>query len=95
MNEMLKQHKPLLVCEILDFHDDSVATETQLRANKLVGIMQDYGYEMYKIKTDGLSIAFDKRDKVELIKWSEAKSINANDYLFIHPSDSRIGIVNS
>ncbi len=89
MKNLLNKQKPIVICEILDYHTQSTAEITQQRATALVNMMKENGYSVYKIKVAGNKVSFNKIDKITLTQWT-TKSMNANDYLFIQPDSARM-----
>lgn len=87
MVETLASKKPLLQCEILDYHEDSTGKITQHRANEFLEIMKSIGYQGYKVVYKSNKIEFRLVDKIELTLWTRA-SLNNNDYLFVHEDNS-------
>jgi FkbM family methyltransferase len=82
MTETLKAHKPLVICEVLDYHSEKSKANSQERADKLVALMKQAGYRAYRIVPNETDIQLQALDNIILKKWAE-ESWNLNDYLFV------------
>jgi len=80
--ETLKRQRPAIICEILDCHSEKSVTSMQVRAQKLVALIQDLGYNIYRIIHEADKITFEKTNEVKLKLWT-VESWNLNDYLFV------------
>lgn len=82
MQESIGKHKPVIVCEILDSHNDENIPKMQARADKLMNLMHSIKYDAYGISINNGKIESTKIDRVIIKKWT-AQSWDQNDYLFL------------
>lgn len=83
MQETLRTFKPILQCEILDYHEEGTRAMVQDRANKLMNVMQQLGYSAYRVQIAAGQFKLIPVSQVSLKLWSH-KSLSENDYLFVH-----------
>lgn len=82
MTETIRRHRPLIVCEILDYNSELTATLLQERADKLYHHITQLGYSVYFIRHEATGLVFEKISKIELVLWTP-DSLEKNDYLFV------------
>lgn len=92
MAETLKKQRPVVLCEILDSHNEENITRMQERANKLVEHMHSLDYKIYRIIHGNGNITPEAIDEVKLKKWSD-DSWNMNDYMFLPKERSYADVV--
>ena len=92
MKNSLIKYKPIIVCEVLDSHDESVLEFTQHRASELSSFLHNIGFELIQFETNNAHeiIAFTKIDSISIKQWT-TESYNLNDYLF-YPSERELEI---
>lgn len=78
----LALHRPKIICEILDCHSEKSQAAMQARADKLMKLLADHQYEVYRILHAGGSISFEKIKSLTLKLWTP-ESFDLNDYLFV------------
>lgn len=88
LKETLTKHKPKVICEILDCHSEKSMESMQRRADKLMQLLHETGYDIYRIRHEN-NITFEKINEVKLQLW-RAESFNLNDYLFVPNGKSPI-----
>jgi len=82
MLDSIKGHRPIIICEILDYHDKTVAESLQNRANKLFDLLNGCNYKVYKIDHSNNNLKFEELTKIELVQWTDSSN-DLNDYIFL------------
>lgn len=83
MKKMINSDKPIIICEVLDFHSFDTSAKLQQRTNELCAEIKDAGYSIYRLHNLGNGkIDVELISEIVLVKWTE-KSYNLNDYIFI------------
>ena len=82
MSETIKKHRPIILCEILDSHNEENIRRMQDRADKLTAHMHGLDYKIYRIIHGDGNITPEAIDEVKLKIWSD-ESWNMNDYMFL------------
>lgn len=82
MTETIKKHKPAILCEVLDSHNEENVPHVQARADKLVALMHSLDYKIYRIVHNDAGIFPEEISEIRLRKWVP-ESWNLNDYLFL------------
>lgn len=82
MEKAIQKHRPVITCEVLDSHSDSVFDFAQERATQLCAMLHSWNYNIIHLQTESSTIAnFEKMETIKLIQWTQ-KSLSLNDYLF-------------
>ena len=84
MRSFIEKHQPIIICEVLDYHDNSVAEISQARALELSNLLLSLKYSIIQFKTSYINqnfVSYKKIDTITLIKW-DRESMNLNDYIF-------------
>lgn len=95
MKQSIIRHKPLIVCEVLDSHDESVFEFTQERATQLSDFLYTIDYKIIQLETSralNKLVSFKTIETINLKQWTP-KSYDLNDYLF-YPSNKEHEILN-
>jgi FkbM family methyltransferase len=86
MQETIRQHQPLIICEILDYTATDSQEKEQQRATELVNTIKGLGYRMFRIKhRSDMDLTYEELSTLELKKWTP-DSLYSNDYLFLPPN---------
>ena len=81
MVDTIGKHRPLIICEVLDYHSDKSKGPMQERADKLSGIFRQAGYDMFRIIAKDGTPALEPIQELQLKPWTP-ESHYLNDYLF-------------
>lgn len=84
MKSSIHKYKPIIFCEVLDFHQTSVYEFAQLRATTLSKLLSDLDYSIIRIETSMENhniTSLRKISEIKLQQWTP-NSLNVNDYLF-------------
>lgn len=87
MMDTINKHRPIIVCEVLDYHSEESRLTMQDRANKLVGLIKMAEYDSFRISGTGNELLVEPVETIQLKQWT-AQSLNNNDYLFTPKEDS-------
>ena len=84
MKESLLKHNPIVVCEVLDSHNESVFDFTQNRATQLSDFLKSINYSIVQLETSRTLNKIVSCKKIEsiIIKQWTPRSYDFNDYLF-------------
>lgn len=88
MKSIIRYH-PVIVCEVLDSHNDSTFEFTQSRANELSNLLRLLKYNIIRLGTNSMNhkiISFEIIDNIRIKQWTTV-SLSFNDYIF-YPSSS-------
>ncbi len=88
MIKSINKYNPVIVCEVLDSHDESVFEFTQTRATQLSDFLHSTNYSIIQLetcKTKHNLVSFKQIDSIVTKQWTP-KSSDYNDYLF-YPSN--------
>jgi FkbM family methyltransferase len=88
LQPLLRREKPPVVCEILDSHDQTTLPAMQARADKLITLVKELGYKVYRISKVNAVLRLDHIEHVTLTVWTPDSYFH-NDYLFVHPANAR------
>ncbi|MGV3631155.1 MAG: FkbM family methyltransferase [Bacteroidota bacterium] len=86
MQKKLQEHKPLVVCEVLDSHGDSLLDYTQKLADELADLLHQLDYKIIRLHQDENCeqlLSFQPVERFEIKNW-EPSSMRTNDYVFCH-----------
>ncbi|MEA4840949.1 MAG: FkbM family methyltransferase [Bacteroidales bacterium] len=90
MIETIKEHRPLITCEVLDYYDSNLSSgKLQDKANKLYDLIRSLDYDVYAIKQSNSNLNFEKLSEIKLNLWTP-ESLKSNDYLFIPANNKYI-----
>lgn len=84
MKESLLKHNPIVVCEVLDSHNESVFEFTQNRATQLSDLLKSINYSIVQLETSRTLhklVSSKKIDSIIIKQWTP-RSYDFNDYLF-------------
>lgn len=86
MQRQLREHAPVIVCEVLDSHGDSLLSYTQNLADELAALLYDLDYQIIRLVQDARCeqvLSYEKIKSFEIKNWEPA-SMQTNDYVFCH-----------
>lgn len=87
MLDIIRQHRHVIICEILDYTSGESKEKEQARATQLVSQLKEIGYSIYRIHHPAnRPLTFEKINEVQLQKCTPL-SLNLNDYLFLPEHD--------
>lgn len=82
LTETLKTVKPVVICEVLDSHNQQSLANSQQRATQLSNMVKACGYSIYRIiHPSATQIQLEAIDTIQLKVWND-DSYNLNDYIF-------------
>jgi len=90
MQLSIAQHRPIIICEILDSHSEEVLEFTSSRAKSVFQLLHGLNYVAYKIKVsqnNNCILELELQENVIVKQWSKESAFN-NDYLFIPAENS-------
>ncbi|WP_190277479.1 FkbM family methyltransferase [Adhaeribacter rhizoryzae] len=82
MVKTIQKHQPIIVCEVLDYHNENVQEYSQKRANQLMDCFKTLKYKAYRILHGQNIIRYEEINSIKLKQWTNL-SYERNDYLFI------------
>lgn len=95
MEESIRKFNPIIVCEVLDSHNQDVFEFTQKRATLVSNLVKSLNYGILQLiknqKTSCLD-SFKELDKITINQWT-AESEAFNDYIF-YPIVQQMNVVN-
>jgi FkbM family methyltransferase len=88
MHGLLLEHRPVILCEVLDSFSDNALEFTQNRANQVCQLLNELDYTIIQIiqneATDRI-LSFQLLDRLSIQQWRK-ESLTLNDYIFV-PSE--------
>lgn len=92
MEKAIQKHRPVITCEVLDSHNETVLNFVQNRANQLCAMLESWNYKIIHLQTESsIILNYEKIDVIKLIQWS-LKSLALNDYLF-YPAEMEKDVI--
>lgn len=83
MQETLRRHQPVIICEILDYTSEESREREQKRASELFTLLKALQYNAYRIMHKSKTkLEYEPIHTLELRKWVP-ESFDLNDYLFL------------
>lgn len=83
MLETIRQHRPVIVCEVLDYTSPESKEAEQARATRLADYLKKENYRVYRIDhPSDRNLSFTELETITLKKWVP-ESLQQNDYLFL------------
>lgn len=93
MKKALSIHKPIITCEVLDSHSESVLEFTQKRATKVNDLLKSIDYKVIRLYTNENKILrYEFVQEIKISQWSKESSYS-NDYLF-YPNEREEDVLN-
>lgn len=89
MRKQLEEHRPLLVCEVLDSHGPAQLDYTQKQADELAALLHSRDYRIIRLMQDSSCeqlLSFQLIERFEIHTWEPA-SMQSNDYIFCHVAE--------
>ncbi len=82
MAKMVGEHKPVIICEVLDYHSEASKHQMQAKASELSTLVKSWGYRLMQIFAEGENIRLEEINEINLRQWN-SESWNRNDYLLL------------
>lgn len=82
MARVVSEHKPAIICEVLDSHTEENVKIMQPRADKLVATVHAYDYKVYRLDHSDATIKHEEVSEIKLRKWVPESEF-LNDYVFL------------
>lgn len=82
MTGVIQEHKPAIICEVLDTHTQENVAIMQPRADKLVATVHSLDYKIYRLDHSMGSIKHEEVSEIKLRKWVPESEF-LNDYVFL------------
>lgn len=82
MTGVIKEHRPAIICEVLDSHTEANIAIMQPRADKLAATVHSLDYKIYRLDHSMGSIKHEEVSEIKLRKWVPESEF-LNDYVFL------------
>lgn len=83
MLKAIRQHRPVIVCEVLDYTSLESQKSEQERATNLVNRLKEENFRLFRIEhSNDRKLSFTELETITLKKWVP-ESLYQNDYLFL------------
>lgn len=93
MINLIKQHQPVIICEVLDYHSEDSQALAQGNANSLVELIKQMEYSIHRIDHATDKLEFQEVQEIKLKRFDDS-SYDQNDYVFLPKSFTRFPHLN-